>query len=244
MQLLVNDWQHQAALEYAILSYNLQDNPDEVFPFTASRSGRTYKEQAQDYTDETLVLDVFKRVDSHLDPHEIVEFYQAHGVRFFLFASDNLALSLAARHEGVTAVLAGAMVEYKVEGSDRIETMRSSFVTNLSPDLMVKTAPELKGDIERWSEKPVRKFAKKIKCRCCDIRRNINRVSDAELIYLSDVPLSIKRADAVMVKPSILEVANKKHIKRTLLQVRDHVAVKIDKLLFADRCKYKQVPRK
>nr|DAZ56822.1 MAG TPA: ParB protein [Caudoviricetes sp.] len=66
---------------------------------------------------------------------EIQRFYQEHGVRFFLFAP---TLTLFSRVDGVCYIPCGESVTYE-NGAE----VGTSFVTNLEPDLIVRTAPAL-----------------------------------------------------------------------------------------------------
>ena len=66
---------------------------------------------------------------------EIQRFYQEHGVRFFLFAP---TLTLFGRVDGVCYIPCGGGITYE-NGA----VVGTSFVTNLEPDLIVRTAPAL-----------------------------------------------------------------------------------------------------
>ena len=66
---------------------------------------------------------------------EIERFYQEHGVRFFIFAP---TMTLFNRVDGVCYVPCGVAVTYE-NGAD----VNTSFVTNLEPNLIVRTAPAL-----------------------------------------------------------------------------------------------------
>lgn len=66
---------------------------------------------------------------------EIERFYQEHGVRFFLFAP---TLTMFSRVDGVCHVPCNSGVTYE-NGA----VVNTSFVTNLEPDLIVRTAPAL-----------------------------------------------------------------------------------------------------
>lgn len=66
---------------------------------------------------------------------EIQRFYQEHGVRFFLFAP---TLTLFGRVDGVCYVVCGGSVTYE-NGAD----VKTSFATNMEPDLIVRAAPSL-----------------------------------------------------------------------------------------------------
>lgn len=67
---------------------------------------------------------------------EIERFYQEHGVRFFLFGPTLTLFS--SRIDGVCYVPCGVSVTYE-NGAD----VSTSFVTNLEPNLIVRTAPAL-----------------------------------------------------------------------------------------------------
>lgn len=74
---------------------------------------------------------------------EIQRFYQEHGVRFFLFAP---TLTLFSRVDGVCYVVCGGRVIYE-NGAN----VKTSFVTNLEQDLIVRTAPALYVALEQAS---------------------------------------------------------------------------------------------
>lgn len=75
---------------------------------------------------------------------EIQRFYQEHGVRFFLFAP---TLTLFSRVDGVCYVPCAADVTY--ENGANVNT---SFVTNLEPDLIVRTSPALAAAIRQAND--------------------------------------------------------------------------------------------
>ena len=79
---------------------------------------------------------------------EIERFYQEHGVRFFLFAP---TLMLFSRVDGVCYVPCGGSVTY--ENGAKVCT---SFVTNLEPDLIVRTAPALEAAMRQANDENLR----------------------------------------------------------------------------------------
>lgn len=89
---------------------------------------------------------------------EIERFYQEHGVRFFLFAP---TLTLFSRVDGVCYVPCGGSVTYENDAE-----VGTSFVTNLEPDLIVRTAPALVAAMRqandenlRWAKKQLPKYS-------------------------------------------------------------------------------------
>ncbi len=74
---------------------------------------------------------------------QIADFYQAHGIRFFLFANGLTAGSIAWSRQGLTAVCTGAQITY--DNGARVNT---GYITNLSPDILVESAPDLHDALE------------------------------------------------------------------------------------------------
>ena len=75
---------------------------------------------------------------------EIERFYQEHGVRFFLFAP---TLTLFSRVDGLCYVPCSGSVAYE-NGAE----VGTSFVTNLEPDYIVRTAPALVAAIRQAND--------------------------------------------------------------------------------------------
>ena len=69
---------------------------------------------------------------------QIADWYQAHGVRFFLFANGLTCGSIVWMRKGLTAVCTGLGITY--DNGARIGT---NFITNLSPGIMAESAPDL-----------------------------------------------------------------------------------------------------
>ena len=85
---------------------------------------------------------------------EIESFYQEQGVRFFLFAP---TLTLFSRVDGVCYVPCGGGVTYE-NGAD----VNTSFVTNLEPDLIVRTAPALDVALQQANDENLHEEKKRI----------------------------------------------------------------------------------
>lgn len=69
---------------------------------------------------------------------KIVRWYTARGIRFFLFAPYLTVFSPAKDCDGLTRIVAGTEITYE-NGA----VIKTAFITNLSPEIMARTAPEL-----------------------------------------------------------------------------------------------------
>lgn len=78
---------------------------------------------------------------------QICTWYSERGIKFFLFAPA-LTLFASARNSGCCAVCAGAPVTY-----DNGATANTSFITNLEPDKIAMSAPELRAMIREANRK-------------------------------------------------------------------------------------------
>ena len=81
---------------------------------------------------------------------QILDFYLSRGVRFFLFSP---ALTLLTKHMDVTHIAVGATITY--ENGAEVPT---SFVTNLEPGVLLRTAPELLQTITRANRENLREI--------------------------------------------------------------------------------------
>lgn len=90
--------------------------------------------EAVDYKDNSIVID--NPPFSILS--KICRFYQRRGIRFFLFAPALTAFNLVRGINGVTVIVAPATITY-----DNGAVIETAFITNLSPNIKVKTAPSL-----------------------------------------------------------------------------------------------------
>lgn len=125
---------YEAVAAWVSQEYGI-DRSDMVRPFYP---GGDYR--SQDYAPGCCVVD--NPPFSILS--EIQRFYQEHGVRFFLFAP---TLALFGRVDGVCYVVCGGSVIYE-NGAN----VKTSFVTNLEQDLIVRTAPALYVALEQASD--------------------------------------------------------------------------------------------
>ena len=97
--------------------------------------------EAFDYPDNAIVIDnpPFSIVT------KIVRYYVENSIKFFIFAP-HLTLLVSTTH-GATAIVCGAVVIYE-NGAE----VKTSFWTNLTPNLKVLAAPELYDEIKRIHE--------------------------------------------------------------------------------------------
>jgi hypothetical protein len=119
---------YDAVADYVAKTYNL-DREKFVRPFYP---GGNY--EAEDYPPGCCVVD--NPPFSILN--KIIEFYLSRGVRFFLFDPAMTTFSPLRRFQGVACVCAGVRVTY-TNGAD----VRTSWVTNLEPNTVARSAPEL-----------------------------------------------------------------------------------------------------
>ena len=165
---------YDVVLQWAKEKYNIGEHTTIVRPFFPGGDFEHY-----DYPEDCVVIDnppfsIFAK---------ILDFYQERGIRFFLFCDQRTGASSVVRREGVTFVCADADVTYE-NGAGVI----TAFVTNMSPELMLHTAPELKAKI---------KEANKTKQEMHKIKHHPNSVVTARMIAVSKVPFSIKRSEIV-----------------------------------------------
>ena len=86
---------------------------------------------------------------------KIIRFYQAHGVRFFLFAP---ALTLfSTMIHGVTCIAADLNVTYE-NGA----VVRTGFRTNLEPGVVARTAPDLTHNVQEVADEVARRGKKHV----------------------------------------------------------------------------------
>ena len=74
---------------------------------------------------------------------KIRRFYQSHGIRYFLFALALTLISSFDSRETVCFIACGADITYE-NGAN----VKTSFVTNLDPEYVLRTAPDLKKAVE------------------------------------------------------------------------------------------------
>lgn len=130
---------YEAVAEWVSQEYGI-DRSDMVRPFYP---GGDYR--SEDYAPGCCVVD--NPPFSILS--EIERFYQEQGVRFFLFAP---TLTLFNGVDGVCYVPCGGSVTYE-NGAD----VKTSFATNMEPDLIVRAAPSLSDAIRQANDANLRK---------------------------------------------------------------------------------------
>lgn len=135
---------YEAVAAWVSQEYGI-DRSDMVRPFYP---GGDYR--SEDYAPSCCVVD--NPPFSILS--EIERFYQEHGVRFFLFAP---TLTLFSRVDGVCYVPCGGSVTYE-NGAE----VGTSFVTNLEPDLIVRTAPALVAAMRQANDENLREAKKQL----------------------------------------------------------------------------------
>ncbi len=124
----------ETAKEWVFERYKLPEGTRVIRPFYP---GGDY--QREDYPDGCVVIDnpPFSIVA------QIIDWYQAHGVRFFLFTNGLTVGCVAWKRKGLTAVCTGLCIAY--DNGARVQT---NFITNLSPGIMAESAPDLHDAVE------------------------------------------------------------------------------------------------
>ncbi len=92
---------------------------------------------------------------------QIVDFYQARGIRFFLFANGLTCGNIAWMRKGLTAVCAGVSILY--DNGARVQT---NYITNMSPDILAESAPDLHDALEVANRANQREQAKQVTKLC------------------------------------------------------------------------------
>lgn len=165
---------YDVVLEWAKKKYNISEHTTIVRPFFPGGDFEHY-----DYPKDCVVIDnpPFSIMA------KIMDWYQEHGIRFVLFCDQRTGASSAVRREGITFICAHADVTYENGAS-----VLTAFVTNMSPDIMLHTEPDLKYKIEH-----IEKEKKEQRL----INHHPNSVVTARMMAVSTVPFEIKRTDIV-----------------------------------------------
>ena len=175
---------YNAVRDWACTRYGI--NPESIIrPFYP---GGDY--QSAEYPEGCVVLDnppfsIFS---------QIVTWYEAHDIRFFLFAPALTTLGVIPRTSAVTVLCAGVTVEYA--NGAKIAT---SFVTNLeSSDIAARSAPELYAVLDQT----VKREAKKTKKQVRKLVYPPEVITAAKLNWISchGTSLAIRRDQSVYVK--------------------------------------------
>ena len=139
---------YAAVKNWAMKRYGLPEDVQVIRPFMP---GGDY--QAESYPEGCVVID--NPPFSILA--KIVAWYQAHGVKFFLFANGLTCGNIAWKWEGVTAVTAGITLTY-----DNGAGVNTNFLTNMSPDLLTESAPDLHDTLKEINEQNKKKQKKQV----------------------------------------------------------------------------------
>ena len=114
---------------------------------------------------------------------EIIDFYQEKGICFFMFCDMRTGGTTAIRRDGVTFIATHSAVTY--ENGANVNT---AFVTNMTPELAIRTAPELKKRIAEVQKSD--ELQKKI------IHQE-NTVVIARLMKVASVDYELRKEDIV-----------------------------------------------
>lgn len=138
---------YEAVKEWVLKEYGISQNTRVIRPFYP---GGDY--ESEDYSGDCIVID--NPPFSILS--KIIRFYSNNNVRYFLFAPHLTVFTNIKEEYKNTAIITNAHLIY--ENGANVNT---SFTTNLSPDIAVRTAPALKKAIElARKEEPKRKLPK------------------------------------------------------------------------------------
>ncbi len=139
---------------YAIIrawALNRYDLPEDVRIIRPFYPGGDY--QREEYPEGCVVLDN----PPFSIAAQIVDFYQARGIRFFLFANGLTCGNIAWLRKGLTAVCAGTTILY-----DNGASVQTNFITNMSPDILAERAPDLHDALEAANKANQREQAKQV----------------------------------------------------------------------------------
>ncbi len=158
--------------------------------------------QTADYPEGCTVLDnppfsIFSK---------IVQWYEAHHIRFFLFAPGLTPFTALKLAPTITVLCVGVTVEY--ENGAKVNT---SFVTNLEPpDIVARSAPELYAVLEQT----VKREAKKKKKQVRKLAFPPEIITAAKLSWLSSngMTLTIRREQSLYIKKLDLDDSEKSGI--------------------------------
>jgi hypothetical protein len=114
---------------------------------------------------------------------QIIDFYQERGIRFFLFCDMRTGGTTAIRRDGVTFIATNSVVTYENGAS-----VNTAFITNMTPELAVRTAPELKRIVAE---------VQKVENEQKKIIHHESTVVIARLMAISGVDYELKRDDIV-----------------------------------------------
>lgn len=127
--------------------------------------------------------------------HEIVMFYTARNIPFFIFCSGRTPLPFGARSADVTCVITFSNIVY-----DNGTKVPTSFLTNLeNSDVLIETWPALYDELEKANLAQAKKLGTETRPRTkCIYPKNL--FSLASLSQIHDVPITIHRKQAALVQ--------------------------------------------
>ena len=142
---------YDTVMAWVFKRYKLPEGTHVIRPFYP---GGDY--QREEYPDGCVVIDN----PPFSIASKIVDWYQAHGVRFFLFVNGMTCGGVAWKRKGLTAVCVGLSIFY-----DNGAYVNTNFITNLSPDIMAESVPNLHDALEaanKANEKKTKKVVTKL----------------------------------------------------------------------------------
>lgn len=163
---------YSAVCDWAVRRYDL-DDCNIVRPFWP---GEDY--QARDYASDDVVID--NPPFSQITP--IVRWYQARDIRFLLFCPGMTLVMV----KGVTYVITDSTITY-ANGA----TVPTGFVTNLSPDLIIEVAPDLRDALARVQPSEARTLPK------YELPPNVMTAAKLKGLARLGVPLKVPAADGI-----------------------------------------------
>ncbi len=175
---------YEAVRTWAFKRYSLPENVRIIRPFYP---GGDY--QRAEYPDGCVVIDN----PPFSIAAQIVDFYQARGIRFFLFAHGLTVGGLAWPRKGLTAVCAGVSILY-----DNGALVGTNYITNLSPDILAESAPDLHDALKAANKANRREQAKQATKLCLPD----HIVTSARMNYLAThgTAWQVKAGDGLFVR--------------------------------------------
>ncbi len=169
---------------WALKRYDLPEDVRIIRPFYP---GGDY--QREEYPEGCVVIDN----PPFSIAAQIVDFYQARGIRFFLFANGLTCGNIAWLRKGLTAVCAGTTILY-----DNGASVQTNFITNMSPDILAESAPDLHDALEAANKTNQHEQAKQV----TKLHMPDHIVTAARMNYLAihGTAWQVKAGDGLFVK--------------------------------------------
>ncbi len=174
----------EAVRAWVFKRYELQEDTQVIRPFYP---GGDYKRE--EYPEGCVVIDnpPFSIMA------QIVDWYNLHGVHYFIFANGLTCGSIAWTREGVTAVVAGSSITFANGANISI-----NFLTNMSPEILTESVPELHEMLEEIEKKNCKEQKKKV----TRLQMPDEIVTAARMNYLAthNTPWQVKRGSAAFIR--------------------------------------------